>query len=337
MNPGSLKHICHVDPDQVGQRLDKFLAHQLTVYSRSRLQDWIQQGYLSCEGRVVTDCHRKVKKGESYSLMPPAAVEAEPQPFALDLDIVYEDSDLLVVNKVAGLVVHPAPGHRDRTLVNALLAYCQESLSGIGGVKRPGIVHRLDKDTSGLMVIAKNDWTHQQLSKQFEPKIHADDADRTLKRVYWGVVWGHPHPPSGVIEGAIYRHPQHRQKMTVGRGGKGRPARTHYQLKQVKSFGPQGTVKVSWVCYTLDTGRTHQIRVHSHYAGFPLVGDPVYGKRSVAAFLKQCPLVFSTFKRQALHAAELHFIHPRLQQEMHFKVPAPADLEELLRTLSEVS
>lgn len=337
MNPGPLEYSCKVVPEEAGQRLDKFLVSRYPHYSRSRLQDWISQGYVTCDDTVITDCHYKVKRDQTYQLHPPPAVEAVPQPCAMNLDILYEDEDLLVVNKPAGLVVHPAPGHPTFTLVNALLAHCHDSLSGIGGVKRPGIVHRLDKDTSGLMVVAKNDYTHQELSKQFEPKIDPGDAERTLKRVYWGLVWGQPVPSAGVIEGFIHRHPVHRQRMAVSQCGSGRLARTHYQVKLVKYFGSNGTVKVAWVQYTLDTGRTHQIRLHSQYAGFPLIGDPLYGRRSLSSFLRQCPAVFADFKRQALHAAELHFIHPQSRQKMHFTAAPPADFNALLKELMPAS
>ena len=272
MNPGNLKT---VTDDMAGQRLDKFLTAEYPDHSRSRLQAWIEQGCVTKNGYPIQDCNYKIKMGEVYQINPPPAIEANPQPRRIALDIIYEDDDVLVVNKAAGMVVHPAPGHYEATLVNALLAHCGKSLSGIGGVKRPGIVHRLDKDTSGLMVVAKNDWAHQHLSKQFEPKILITDKERTLKRLYEGLVWGQP-IQEGSIEAYIYRHPRNRQKMAISTTDTGRFSRTNYRVEATKDFGTPGKpAKVSWVRYSLDTGRTHQIRVHSQYAGFPLIGDPL--------------------------------------------------------------
>jgi 23S rRNA pseudouridine1911/1915/1917 synthase len=331
MNPGNLKTVAD---DTAGQRLDKFLAVEYPEHSRSRLQAWIEQSCVTKNGDLIHDCHYKVKVGEVYQINPPAAIDATPQPQHIDLDIIYEDDDVLVVNKPVGMVVHPAPGHYDATLVNALLAHCGDSLSGIGGVKRPGIVHRLDKDTSGLMVVAKNDWAHQHLCKQFEPKILTDDKDRTLKRVYEGLVWGQPTPQKGTIEAYIYRHPRNRQKMAVSKTNTGRLSRTHYKVEATKDFGtPSKPVKISCVTYVLDTGRTHQIRIHSQHAGFPIIGDPLYGQRSLVSVFKYCPEGFKDFKRQALHAKELQFIHPRSNELMHFTATAPLDFLTLLKEI----
>ncbi|RZI47078.1 RluA family pseudouridine synthase [Candidatus Finniella inopinata] len=328
MNPGDLKIVTE---DTGGQRLDKFLAVEYPEYSRSRFQAWIEQGCVTKDGSPFHDCSYKVKMGEGYQINPPPAVDAIPQPQDIELDVIYEDDDVLVINKAPGLVVHPAPGHHDETLVNALLAHCGDSLSGIGGVKRPGIVHRLDKDTSGLMVIAKNDWAHQHLSKQFEPKILETDKNRTLKRMYEGLVWGCPLAPKGVIETYLYRHPRNRQKMAVSTTDTGRFSRTHYKVEATRDFGTaRKPVNVSWVLFTLDTGRTHQIRIHSQHAGFPILGDPLYGQRSSTALLKYCPESFGSFNRQALHARELQFIHPRSNEVMNFRAPAPTDFLELL-------
>jgi 23S rRNA pseudouridine1911/1915/1917 synthase len=333
MNPGPLSFVCKPRKEDIGQRLDKVLASQYPEHSRSRLQAWIEQGCVLKNGNVADDCHYKVKEGEEYLIIPPPVIEAIPQPQSITLDIVFEDDDLLVINKPAGLVVHPAPGHPNETLVNALLAHCKDSLSGIGGVKRPGIVHRLDKDTSGLMVVAKNDWTHQHLSKQFEPKILTDDKERSLKRIYWGLVWGRPSFKAGIIEGYLHRHPKNRQKMAVSVEGKGRFARTHYQVKATKNFAEKDKINVSWVTYSLDTGRTHQVRVHSQFAGFPLIGDPLYGLRINNTYRKNVPLVFIEFKRQALHAAELSFIHPRSKALMNFSVSPPFDFHQILEKI----
>ena len=308
-----------VDKDFHNQRVDKFLSSHFPSLTRTRIQSLINEHQLTQDGKVILSASCKVKEGERYILAVPPAADAHPQPEPIPLDIIYEDADLLVLNKPAGMVVHPAPGNRGSTLVNALLAHCGESLSGIGGVRRPGIVHRLDKETSGLMVVAKNDFTHQGLSHQF--------ARRTLSRNYWAFVWSAPYPKEGIIEGDIGRSPHNRQKMAVvTRNGK--PAATAYNL--CKRFFAKEDVSqvISMICCHLQTGRTHQIRVHLAHIGHPLVGDPVYGrtpKRAKQAFDD----FILTFPRQALHAFELTFIHPRSKETMVFKAPLPLDLERL--------
>lgn len=330
MNPGDLSFICKIRLEDKGQRLDKVLVSHYPQYSRSRFQTWLDQGCITKNGLPVQDYHYKVKEGEEYLIIPPPVIEAIPQPQQIALEILFEDEDLLVLNKPVGLVVHPAPGHPNQTLVNALLAHCKDSLSGIGGVKRPGIVHRLDKDTSGLMVVAKNDWAHQQLSKQFEPKILNSDKDRLLKRIYWGLTWGRPVTKEGFVEGYINRHPKHRQKMCMNPDQKGRFSRTHYQLKATKNFAEKEKMNVSWITYQLDTGRTHQVRVHSQFAGFPLIGDPLYGLRLSPAQRKNIPSIFLEFNCQALHAAELQFVHPKSLEVLKFSAPPPSNFQELL-------
>gem|GEM_PF-20694 len=298
--------------------------------SRSRLQQLIKTGQVKREGMPVVDPNHKVRAGEVYTVTLPPPKPALPEAQVIPLDIVYEDKDLLVVNKPPGMVVHPAAGNRDRTLVNALLAHCGKSLSGIGGVARPGIVHRLDKDTSGLMVVAKNDKVHQELSRQF--------SDRSLSRVYQAIVWGVPVPSVGSIEGAIGRHPRARKKMAVvTRGGK--PALTHYRV--LEAFGSLASL----VECKLATGRTHQIRVHMAHIRHPLLGDPVYGRRAVHAFPGSLPpssrrspgalpVVSAPFpQRQALHAGELKFRHPRSGKTLRFKTPMPEDMTALLKYL----
>ena len=240
------------------QRLDKALVALYPSFSRARLQALIAAGYVTRDAQPVTDVNRKVKTGEIYTLTPPPPEPAEPKAESIPLTIVFEDADLLVLDKPAGVVVHPAPGHRDGTLVNALLAHCGASLSGIGGVARPGIVHRLDKDTSGLMIVAKNDHAHQELSKQF--------ADRTLSRTYHALVKGVPTPPAGSIDRPIGRHPQDRKKMAVL--SKGRPALTHY--KTLETFDKNGKPFASLIECKLATGRTHQIRVHLAHLKHPV-------------------------------------------------------------------
>jgi 23S rRNA pseudouridine1911/1915/1917 synthase len=312
-----------VEKNEEKQRLDKFLVSRVLSLTRTRIQALMDDGRLTCSNKIITSSSHKVKEGEAYTLHIPQAQEAIPQAENIPLTIIYEDEDLLVINKPAGMVVHPAPGHRQSTLVNALLGHCSSSLSGIGGVRRPGIVHRLDKDTSGLMVVAKNDLAHQGLSTQF--------SDRTLTRSYWAFVWGTPHPKAGVIEGDIGRNPKNRQKMAVvTRGGK--PAITHYCV--LKSFFAKGDSlqNISMVCCNLKTGRTHQIRVHMAHIGHSLVGDPAYGRTPKWA-KKAFDAAVIAFPRQALHAFELQFLHPRTGERMAFETPLPSDLETLISLL----
>ena len=312
-----------VEKGEEKQRLDKFLVGRLFPLTRTRIQSLMDDNRLTCCSKIITSPAHKVKEGDVYILHIPQAQEALPQAENIPLTIVFEDNDLLVLNKPAGMVVHPAPGHRESTLVNALLAHCRDSLSGIGGVRRPGIVHRLDKDTSGLMVVAKNDAAHHGLSGQF--------TNRTLTRSYWALVWGAPHPKEGTIEGDIGRSPKNRQKMAVvTRGGK--PAITHYRV--LKSFFAKedSSQSISMVCCNLETGRTHQIRVHMAHIGHPLIGDPVYGRIPKWAKKAFDPAVIA-FPRQALHAFELRFLHPRSNEHMVFEAPLPPDLEHLILLL----
>jgi 23S rRNA pseudouridine1911/1915/1917 synthase len=332
MNPGNPNNLsCTVFLEEKNQRLDKFLTSKFPEYSRSRIQDWIEKACVFCDDEPTTSLSYKVKEGEHYTISSPPLEDATPKPQALDLDIVYEDEDLLVINKAPGMVVHPAPGHYDSTLVNALLAHCGDSLSGIGGVKRPGIVHRLDKDTSGLMVVAKNDSAHIALSAQFS----IEEDQKPLSRTYWALVWGHPHPLVGRIETQIGRHPKNRQKMAVVREGSGKLAITNYTTKKVWGLGLKKELKISWVKFILETGRTHQIRVHSHHIGYPIIGDPLYGRKSLPS-AKLCPEEILNFKRQALHAVKLKFIHPRTQKIMEFEAELPEDMKTVLSLLDKV-
>src|SRR6185295_6617528 len=273
-------------------------------------------------GRTVEEPSRKVKTGDRYVVDIPEPEAAEPMAQARDLDILHEDSDLLVLNKPAGMVVHPAPGNPDHTLVNALLAHCGDSLSGIGGVRRPGIVHRLDKNTSGVMVVAKNDRSHQALSKLF--------AAHDLTRIYQALVWGGPKAQKGTIEAAIGRHPVDRKRMAV-RTSSGRMAVTEYWLE--KRFGPPLSPLASLLGAKLGTGRTHQVRVHLAHLGCPVVGDPVYGRKSRNA---SQPASLRGFGRQALHAAVLEFRHPRTGREMRFATELPQDIRMLVAELNSV-
>ena len=318
-SPPPLKpHILQVA--QAGGRLDKTLTLMLIDkgvegISRARIQTLLEDGHITCDGAKVDDASRKVKLGEVYSCTIPAPILVTPRPTKMKLDIVYEDEDIIVLNKPVGLVVHGGAGVHDATLVNGLLSHAKGSLSGIGGVVRPGIVHRLDKDTSGLMVVAKNDQAHQKLSAQF--------SDRSLSRIYHAIVWGSP-MASGQVEASIGRHKTQRQKMSVT--ARGRYALTHYRV--LKDFGV-----VSMIECKLATGRTHQIRVHLAHIGHAVVGDGVYGKKGNKK--KGLDFLYD-FPHQALHATELSLLHPRSGKKMSFKAPPPKDFTDLLRKLEKI-
>jgi 23S rRNA pseudouridine1911/1915/1917 synthase len=302
-------------------RIDRYLAENLEGLSRARIKHLIEQGRVTRDGVTITDPAGAVRPRATYALMLPVPVPAKPAPQAIPLTILYEDADLIVIDKPAGLVVHPAPGSLDGTLVNALLAHCGDSLPGIGGEKRPGIVHRLDKDTSGVMVAAKTEQALATLSAAF--------AARDLERSYEALCWGVPSPLTGSIEGAIGRDPRDRKRMAVvARGGKA--ALTHYRVS--RAYG----TSVSLLACTLATGRTHQIRVHLSHSGHPVVGDPVYLRRIPAASRALAePLrgLLLDFPRQALHAATLGFNHPRTGQPMRFSAPPPPDMQSLFKAL----
>ncbi|MBP7670028.1 MAG: RluA family pseudouridine synthase [Ferrovibrio sp.] len=319
-----------VPEDRAGVRLDRYLAEALD-FSRSRLKALIEEGHVRLGGETITDPSRKIKPGEIYAVAPPAAAAAEPQAQELPLDVVYEDAHLIVVNKPAGLVVHPAPGNPDHTLVNALLHHCGDSLAGIGGVKRPGIVHRIDKDTSGLLVAAKTDAAHHGLAELF--------AGHDIEREYQAIVWGLPNPLRGTITGAIGRDPRDRKRMAV-RGdndsNKGKSAITHYAVERQLLDG-QGHAFAALVRCQLETGRTHQIRVHLTAKGHALIGDPVYGRMRSLKALKlraEAEAALRGFRRQALHAAVLGFRHPVSGEVLHFEAPLPEDFATLLAALS---
>src|SRR6185503_204062 len=310
-----------VEDAEAGERLDRVLAARLAAYSRTRLKHLVESGQVMLEGATITDPSLRVKPGQSFTVAIPPPVDDRPTPQAMALAIVYEDEQVLVLDKPAGLVVHPAPGNPDKTLVNALLAHCGDSLSGIGGVRRPGIVHRLDKDTSGVMVVAKNDATHHGLSKLF--------AAHDLTRIYQALVWGAPKAKGGTIDAPIARHPVDRKRMAV-RQTSGKRAVTEYWLE--KRFGPPLTPIASLMGAKLHTGRTHQVRVHMAHLGCPVVGDPVYGRRRNSAG----PLSLKSFGRQALHAAILEFRHPRTGREMTFATELPHDMAKLVAELNSV-
>ncbi len=314
-------HQVEVSEDVRGARLDRLLADALPDISRSRIKPLIKGGMVTLTGVTITDPSRRVQPGESYEIHVPEAEEGDPEGEDIPLDILYEDEHLIVVNKPAGMVVHPAAGNWSGTLVNALLHHCRDSLSGIGGVKRPGIVHRIDKETSGLLVAAKNDAAHQGLAALF--------AAHDIERRYKAVVWGRLYPPTGEIEGSIGRDPHNRKRMAmVTKGGK--PALTRYRLEE--NFSDIAAL----VTCELETGRTHQIRVHMAHIGHPLLGDPLYSRQKksrVSALEESHQAVILAFSRQALHAETLGFVHPVTDKPLKFEVDLPSDLRELIAAL----
>ena len=314
-------HVVELPREAAGQRLDQALAAALPQYSRARLQRWIREGVVRLEGAASPRSSDRMLGGERIEVRADFPETSRVEAESLPLQIVYEDEALLVLNKPAGLVVHPAPGNPDNTLVNALIAHCGTSLSGIGGVRRPGIVHRLDKDTSGVMVVAKNDETHQRLSRMF--------AAHDLTRIYQAVVWGTPPARRGTIEAAIGRHPVDRKRMAV-RKTSGRAALTEYWLEQ--RFGPPLRPLASLVGAKLGTGRTHQVRVHLAHIGCPVVGDPLYARRRNTAGGE----ALKGLGRQALHASVLEFRHPRSGRRMTFASELPQDIKTLIGSLNSV-
>ncbi len=297
--------------------------------SRSRFQSLIAEGMVTVEGAAVTDSGRRLKGGERLRVTVPPAAPAEPQAETMELAIVHEDASLIVIDKPAGLVVHPGAGHATGTLVNALIAHCGDSLSGIGGVRRPGIVHRLDKETSGLLVVAKTDAAHHGLSEQFA----AHGRDGRLKRAYLALVWGAPERNRGTIATGLGRSSANRQKMAVSGSQGAREAITHYEV--LKRFGTPPVA--SLLRCELETGRTHQIRVHLAHIGHPLLGDQTYGagfKASRSTLPEAARDALKSLNRQALHATVLGFEHPRTGKPLLFESPAPADLANLIAALS---
>jgi len=315
-----------------GERLDRVLARRLPQYSRARFQAMIAGGHVRVNGEAVTEGRRKLKPGDRVSAAPPPPAESALSPQAMPLAIVHEDAHLIVLDKPAGLTVHPGAGTRDGTLVNALIAHCGETLSGLGGVKRPGIVHRLDKDTTGLLVVAKTDAAHRALSKQFA----AHGRDGKLSRAYLALAWGGLPRRHGTIEGAIGRKGTNRTRMAVVPEDHGRAAVTHYEVLEM--FGPPGRPVASLVRLELETGRTHQIRVHLAHIGHPLLGDPVYGQgfRSSETLLPAAAReALAGLGRQALHAAVLGFEHPASHKPMRFEAALPADFSAVLAALRQ--
>jgi 23S rRNA pseudouridine1911/1915/1917 synthase len=340
-----------IGADAAGDRLDRALAAAVDGLSRSRLKTLILAGHVAVGGRTICDPGHRVNAGDVVAVVVPQAAPAEPEPENIPLNVVYEDDDIIVIDKPRGLVVHPAAGNWTGTLVNALVAHCGASLSGIGGVRRPGIVHRLDKDTTGLMVVAKNDRAHQSLAAQFA------DHGRTgpLQRAYLAFVWGAPDRPRGTIDKPIDRHPTAREKMAIRPGG--REAVTLWEVvERYPAAGPQpgsgqgakegakggskdgGSVVASLLDCRLMTGRTHQIRVHLASIGHPLLGDDTYGPgfRTKAALLSEpAKAALEALSRQALHAYLLAIEHPATGEEMVFRSELPPDLARLRMTLTQ--
>jgi len=303
-----------VEKSLPNERLDTFLRTKISDVSRGALQRLIEKGHIRVNGQNIKPTHHP-HAGDKIEVHWPEAKPAEAQPEKIPLDILFEDKSLLVLNKPAGLVVHPAAGHDAHTLVNALLHHCQGSLSGIGGVARPGIVHRLDKETSGCLVVAKNDETHVALAEQF--------AEREVKKIYHALVCGEPARDSGEIRAAIARHPTHRKRMAVHDDSSGRAAHTSYQILE-RLYG------ATLMEAQIHTGRTHQVRVHFQFIGHPLVGDDTYGARQNVR-LKE--LTNYAAPRVMLHARELSFIHPRTEKQMSFEAPLPKDFQAALKLL----
>jgi 23S rRNA pseudouridine1911/1915/1917 synthase len=313
---------------ETSDRLDRFLAQAFPEVSRARFQRLIADGQVSVEGIPATETRHKLKAGQNVTCTIPPAADPEPRAEIMALNVVYEDKDLIVIDKPAGLVVHPGAGNETGTLVNALIAHCGDSLSGIGGVKRPGIVHRLDKDTSGLLVVAKNDAAHQGLSEQFA----AHGRDGRLERAYQAIVWGAPERNRGSVSANIARSNTNRQKMAISKSATAREAVTHYEI--LESFGKPPLA--SLVRCVLETGRTHQIRVHMTHIGHPLLGDRVYGqsfKASLNNLNEAAQESVKLLNRQALHAVTLGFEHPRTGKALRFESPLPADMKHLLKAL----
>ncbi len=328
------------DEHEKSMRLDKWLASKISL-SRARLRTLIESGEVRMDGDIITNPSAKVRLDIEYAVHIPPPIDDTPHPEDIPLDILFEDDHLIVVHKPTGMTVHPAPGSRNGTLVNALLYHCKDSLSGIGGVLRPGIVHRIDKDTSGILVVAKTDRAHQYLSKQF--------AKHSIHRRYICFARGGPNPREGRIETRLARSAHDRKKMAVVRGTfgnieaseHGRHAVTNY--KRLKGYGQRpnaaiGSPLISQIECRLETGRTHQIRVHMAHIACPLLGDPLYGKQRAFKTAKseaelQLQAALANLKRQALHAAELGFIHPISKEEMIFQAPLPDDLKALKTAL----
>jgi len=332
----SMQKSIRVADDEAGERLDRVLAAHVAELSRTRLKALIEAGSVTVDGLTIRDPAHHVNSGAAVSVAIPPPEPAKPAPEPIALAVVYEDADIIVIDKPKGLVVHPAAGHRTGTLVNALVAHCGDSLSGIGGEKRPGIVHRLDKDTTGLMVVAKNDRAHRALAAQFAGHGRRGEP---FERGYLAFVWGVPDRPRGRIERPIARHPRARDRMAIREGG--REAVTHWEVRERYAAplrrGPRHESVASLLACRLETGRTHQIRVHLASIGHPLIGDDVYGPgfRTKAGLLAPAAqAAIGALGRQALHAHILIILHPVTGEILRFRSELPADLVRLHNVLA---
>jgi len=313
-----------------GHRLDKFLQSQLSDLSRTKLQDLIRDGNVSINNKIIKESSKKIKEKDEVKVNFPPPKEIYIKANKIPLDIMYEDNDIILINKSPGVVVHPGAGNYENTLVNGLLSHCQNQLSSVGGEFRPGIVHRIDKDTSGVIVVAKNDFAHIKLSKQF--------SSHTIKRTYEALVWGSPKPSKGIINENISRSFKNRQLMAVRKDlSKGKNAITNYKTLEV--FKNLNLPKISLIECKLETGRTHQIRVHMNFKGNPILGDKSYGKskkkfKDIDANIEK---KINSFDRQALHAKHLGFIHPTKDKEVFFEAKRPKDFDILIKSLKKAS
>jgi len=314
--------------DLVANRLDKFLQSQLNKISRTKVQGLIRGGHVKLNNTIVYESSKKIKNNDKIEIYFPPPRETLIKPYKMSLDILYDDDDIIIINKPPGVVVHPGAGNYEKTIVNALLFHYKNKLSSISGKLRPGIVHRIDKDTSGIIVVAKNDNAHINLSKQF--------SNHTIKRKYEALVWGSLKPKSGKINEKISRNIKNRQLMAV-RKEKGKKAVTNY--KTLKVFYNLNLPKISLVECQLETGRTHQIRVHMHFKGNPILGDKSYGKlkRKFKKIDANIEKKINNFNRQALHAKSLGFVHPGTRKEIFFEVKRPEDFDVLIKNLKNAS
>ena len=311
-----------------GYRIDKFLQSQINELSRTRLQTLIRDGQVKLNNIIINSTSKKIKEADQIKVNFPPPKETFIKPNKIPLNILYDDNDIIVINKLPGIVVHPGAGNYEKTIVNGLLYKYRDNLSSVGGKLRPGIVHRIDKDTSGVIVVAKNDTAHINLSQQF--------SNHTIKRTYEALVWGSLKPQSGKIREKISRSVKNRQLMAV-RKEKGKMAITNY--KTLKIFQNLNLPKISLIECQLETGRTHQIRVHMNFKGNPIMGDKSYGK-SKKKFKKIDPKIenqINTFNRQALHAKSLGFLHPKTRKELFFEARRPEDFDALIKNLKEAS
>ena len=316
-----------VSEDQQSKRVDQFIVEELPSFSRTKIAKLVKEGALLINGKAVTDNSKKVTSGDEIELLVPEAVATDIKPQKIPLDIVYEDDDLLVINKPIGMVVHPGAGNPDKTLVNALLHHCKGNLSGINGELRPGIVHRIDKDTSGLLVVAKNDMAHNNLAKQFE--------EHSIQRTYLAFVWGMMKPIHGRIETFIGRSKYNRQKMSADVAS-GKDAITNYKTLEI--FKGKNIPDISLIECKLETGRTHQIRVHLAHKKNPILGDQMYGSkmRKIRDIDPALQHIIEKINFQALHAQSLGFIHPTSREELFFTTELPQDLLNLKKMLKKL-